>query len=102
MLNPVGRPLLDTVYYLFAKFFVFNCPGRLRGKCEDRFLVRRRLFQSYALCYHGLEKFRTKHPTYLFENFFAQSCSLVVQGHHDAEDFQTRIWTGLDLLDRLQ
>src|SRR5687768_11983407 len=102
MLNPVGRPLLDTAHHLFTKFCVFNGARRLRRKSKNGFFVSRRFFQSYTLGYDSLEQFWPEHSLNLVEHFSRQRGPLVVQRDQHSYDLQVGIGPSFHFLDRIE
>src|SRR5688572_4506366 len=102
MLNPVGRPLLDTAHHLFTKFCVFNSARRLWRKSKNRFFVSRRFFQSYTLGYDSLEQFWPEHSLNLVVHFSRQRGPFVMQRNQYSYDLQVGIGPALNLLDCIE
>src|SRR4051812_37488539 len=100
-----GRPTrrgLDTFDDLLAEAVVLVGSRGLRGKGEDRLLVRGAFLEADALGDGGLENAVAEDAGDRLLHVARQRGALVVQRDHGAQQLEVRIRAGADLLDRLE
>ena len=87
---------------LLRQLSVLFRSGRIRRVGEDRFLVRRALFQTDVLADDGLEDFVAENLVHLLLNIARQVGALVEERNHDAQQLELGIGPGAHALERFQ
>src|SRR5437773_1970749 len=97
-----GSPRLGTIDNLLTEAIVLCGTRGVGRERENRFFVRRALFEPDALGDDSLEDFPAEHLLNLRPDVARQRRALVVHRDDDAENPEGRVRTGAHLLDRLE
>src|SRR6185295_1475432 len=97
-----GSPRLDTIHDLLTEPVVLSRARGVRRELENRFLVRRALFEAHTLRNHGSKYLLAEHLVDLRTDIPRECRALVVHRDHDAQNSKRRIRSGAHLLNRLE